>query len=330
MINRSEADESNRASLLAPASSIAVTGDGTNAARGDSQIVDEIDSLTNWEAQQQLALTRQVVRDGTRRLWTIGLVPFALFLPFIILRMLLTSNSWIWLVTNPIFIFSVTCLFISATIRLIRPGRRARRAALTLTRAVEAPNIGSLIDTMTFHVGMPSADEAIDILTVLLNDLSDTDRIQLTGKRLEALHHKLAQHAWSSGDLLQNPSIRRDRHVRLQIAILNALEVVGSEGSVMHVQNAIRYGNTPAVKAAAEHCLPVLEERAAAERAGKTLLRPSSADLVADQILLRPASTSNVIETSVLVRPVEMPGASLNPDLPDTEVSKVSVANSED
>jgi HEAT repeat protein len=90
-------------------------------------------------------------------------------------------------------------------------------------------------------------------------------------------------------------------HVEFLLAILKAWEQIGDEEAVPCVQMAALRGLNPRVRAAAEQCLPYLEERTEKARVGNTLLR-ASASMPAPAELLRPAGAEASAEPQQLLR----------------------------
>ena len=91
------------------------------------------------------------------------------------------------------------------------------------------------------------------------------------------------------------------------IAVLSALEQIGDTRALPHVQHLLDTPHsTPdaqRVHEAAQSCLVFLEERAAKERVGQSLLRAAHAPDTGAGVLLRPAQNTPESDPALLLRP---------------------------
>ena len=94
----------------------------------------------------------------------------------------------------------------------------------------------------------------------------------------------------------------------LPFAILKAMEQVGGTEALPTVTRVAagdsRCASVPGMKEAARACLPSLEARASRAKVGMTLLRPSDANSVSPETLLRPAPTTSEEPANELLRPM--------------------------
>lgn len=94
---------------------------------------------------------------------------------------------------------------------------------------------------------------------------------------------------------------------RLVALVLDALGKVGDGRAVAPVEQMMRRGRTPELRAEAERILPMLQERKRQEEAHSSLLRPSSVPEDTPEVLLRPATAQSCVEPETLLRTVGAP-----------------------
>jgi hypothetical protein len=98
----------------------------------------------------------------------------------------------------------------------------------------------------------------------------------------------------------------RGRDTNLILAVLKALEQIGDEQAVPFVQKLANGEGLAArnsgIRAAAQECLPALQERAERERASRELLRAASASDTPSDVLLRPAGGTIEADPQQLLR----------------------------
>lgn len=193
------------------------------------------------------------------------------------------------------WLFSGTLLrkwseFPSETLRLIfyawgsfsvflAPSRLQRQVTRVLLHFDSVEAVGPLIDALEFDAS-PFLKTA---LTRLLPRLKASDAHLLDVERRKRLYVKLQfESSFTDAEFL--------------IAIMRALEQVGDAAALPYVESwANRYvtsANGVRVRAAARHCLPFLQERAAQEHVSAHLLRPSASPAATSESLLRPAEAS--------------------------------------
>ncbi|MDW8209167.1 MAG: HEAT repeat domain-containing protein [Chloroherpetonaceae bacterium] len=95
---------------------------------------------------------------------------------------------------------------------------------------------------------------------------------------------------------------------RLVALALDALGKVGDGRAVAPVEQMVRRGRTPELRAEAERILPVLQERKRQEEAHSSLLRPSGVPADTPDVLLRPAAAQSHVDPETLLRTVETAG----------------------
>ena len=122
----------------------------------------------------------------------------------------------------------------------------------------------------------------------LLPRLTPTDARHLTKENREQLQAFLLY-----GDSCFSP-VQRERTIHLKIAILRALERVGTQEAIGHVSAVATNANDLRLRQAAQECLPYLKARKAESEISLTLLRSASVGDIADPHLLRPTSEVSV------------------------------------
>jgi hypothetical protein len=142
--------------------------------------------------------------------------------------------------------------------------------------------------------------ETREALTRVLPRLKASDRRRLDSNHLNYLHY-----------LLGTTSPIRDAEFLL--ALLKALEQVGDSrflGPVRHLAARRAWSpNQRRVQSAARSCLVFLEQKAEQERIRQTLLRPTSAEALPAETLLRPVEGAADFNPSELLHVLERPVA---------------------
>ena len=171
--------------------------------------------------------------------------------------------------------------------------RWKKRVEQNLTNLDIPQAIGPLIEVYV-NLDFTSSEKIRDVLIRLLPQLQATDADLLTLR-----HRKMLYGLLRSGiDAYYHQYFRRSN---LSIAILSALEQIGDEKAVPHVAKLARTAREPQVRAAAQECLPFLQERAEQTRIEQTLLRASTSATTPD-MLLRPTIAIAPTEPQQLLR----------------------------
>ncbi|HLK56913.1 MAG TPA: hypothetical protein VKU00_10125 [Chthonomonadaceae bacterium] len=267
------------------------------------------ETQTKSEVADPLSLVLR--RDARRRLATMILMPLVPIAYLLTLRGLLDDTAWIQLCNNPAFVV-LTLLFpgITIPILMLRPSRKAKRAAQQLSSRNDLSGIGGLIETLYFSDQREGP--AIETLIALLPRLQASDSDLLTERHHAVLRGTLSSLPHVTGNLFTRLSRRKEIHARLQVAILKAFEQVGDSKALPVVAALAESAAHPQVRAAAVECLPFLQMRQEQERASQTLLRASSASATEPDMLLRAAHENHDQDPNEMVRP------SLEPE-PETQ-----------
>ena len=165
--------------------------------------------------------------------------------------------------------------------------KRRKKTVEALAKSNDVRIVGPLCDTLSFR-DAEMAKIAQETLIKILPRLQASDAHLLNREQRDRLYGTL-----TSGN---KP---------LTLATLKALEQIGDEKAIPEVEklaNGTRFANIEEneIRDAANHCLPFLRERAAAQKAGQELLRASGLNMnTAD--LLRPTS-SQATEPQELLR----------------------------
>ncbi len=289
--------------------------DTTEQARSPDgvQLFDEVTTETAVEINETQTepgvadeLSLVLRRDARRRLATIILLPLVPITFLLGLHWLLDETAWIRLCNNPAFV-ALTLLFpgIAIPIALLRPSRKAKKAAQRLSSLHDLSVIGGLIETLYFNDQRegPATEALID----LLPRLRASDSALLTERHHFVLRSTLSSIPHVTGNLFTRLSRRKEMHARLQVAILQAFEQVGDSKALPIVAALAASAAHPQVRAAARECLPFLQMRQEQERTSQTLLRASSASATDPDILLRAAHGNLDQDPNEMVRPSREP-----------------------
>jgi hypothetical protein len=159
-----------------------------------------------------------------------------------------------------------------------------------------------------------TGDQAVKLrekqLVGTLLDMLELDKLGMSVRT--PLLHLLPTLKPEDADLLNHEQrielnrVLTSRDVPLIVVSLNALERVGDRQALTSVQRlATGFGEAARnkqVRDAAQHCLPLLQERVAQHEASCTLLRPTQPESVSEQILLRAAQSSAPTAARELLR----------------------------
>ncbi len=143
------------------------------------------------------------------------------------------------------------------------------------------------------------------MLIQMLPRLQATDTILLTSQQRKCLYRCLSNDEYF-------PYYGRFWGADLKIAILKALEQIGDEKAVPHVEKLARTARNPQVRFAAQECLPYVQQRAEHARVEQTLLRAGTQPDALDT-LLRPVVSSAPTEPQQLLRASNTGSETQNP-----------------
>ncbi len=182
-----------------------------------------------------------------------------------------------------------------------RSYRRKHSFAHALTQVKRVDQVGPLVQTLQVQ-NTPIRNLAKQTLIGLLPTLQATDAPLLGEHERKILLRQLAISPNEKGhrdltELFSRAAYRRE--VDLRVAILKALEQVGSVRELPAVQRLARASSLPHITSpypheivyAARECLPFLQSRVSEQRASEQLLRPSSMQDTSNDLLLRPAAS---------------------------------------
>ena len=179
------------------------------------------------------------------------------------------------------------------------------QAGKSIARQADPRLVGPLLDVWhelghnvrTLNLGSPQIEAA---LIQLLPRMTLRDGRHLTRENREQLQSFLLY-----GDSYFFPG-QRERSIQLKIAILRALERVGTQESIGAVSAVAANAGDPRLRQAAQECLPGLQVRKAESETSQTLLRSSAIGDTTDPLLLHPASDTSVgsVYNEDLLRPI--------------------------
>jgi hypothetical protein len=258
----------------------------------------DIDATQN--SSQHMHLGNVVKRDRNRRMLVMSALPLLPFAALGALRALLSTDDWISLCSNPVFVITSVAACVAVPLWSLKPSKRARKATKKLASVNDLSAIGSMVDVLIYSDDPRSNTHVKNALIRLLPQLRATDAHLLSSRQMQMLQSILGASSFTSGDLLANPIKKIRMHARLQIAVLKAFEQIGDEAVLSGVQHARDHGATREVKRAAAECLPYIRQRAELSKASKTLLR---------------ASSSGAADTCMLVRAVDNPSATSSDEM---------------
>lgn len=163
--------------------------------------------------------------------------------------------------------------------------------SLALSRFEDLTLVGPLL---VLYSGISESKQLIEpTLIRLLPRFQATDAALLKTWQRERLYREL--------DMCSSRLIGNSVNVELMIAILKALEQIGDEKALKHVEPLVIKAKNPRVREAAQACLPFLQERVHQQRLGNILLRPSDTAIVSEE-LVRPVAYNNDNEPAQLLR----------------------------
>ncbi len=234
------------------------------------------------EAMRELAHQQKRGRDLLLRAYAVcGAV---IGLAYFFSRFNATAAEWM----NDAFV-AVLLTFVVLSIVAFLARWRWRQVAQRLVREDDPRLIGALVGSLNDDdehlTGMVQA-AAIN----LLPRLQTTDSQYLDERERAILNHAL----W-----------KNQRHPKLALAILKALERVGDGSALPVVRELARSAQLAPVQAAAQECLPYLEHRSEGYRQRSTLLRPSES--APEEALLRPAGHPIVDQRLLLPAELNLP-----------------------
>jgi hypothetical protein len=179
--------------------------------------------------------------------------------------------------------------------------RLQRRIAEVLLKYEDVAVVGPLAE-MLDRQDAATRKMAEQTLIRLLPRLRPTDAGLLNETQRAALYRELSGRNWTSSGRWRNTL-----NTALLVAILRALEQVGSGEALPHVER-LAGGKGQAkrnleIREAAKACLPFLQERVELERLSRTLLRPAESPEAPAAILLRPAQGVPDADPNILLRP---------------------------
>ncbi len=270
------------------------------AEEGELTVAEEHMEHAQSEAAVQLATVLR--HDTRRRLASLLLLPLLPFASQGVLARLLSEDALIHLCSNPVYVLTAALAGIGVPLALLRPSRKARRAASQLSKLDDAGTIGGLLETLSFGHDRELDAPAQEALIRALSRLKASDAHLITQRQAGLLRGTLASSPYTTGNLFTSLSRRRDAHVRLQIAILKAFEQVGDSQSLPVVSHLAKSAADARIRKAAEECLPFVEARVELERASQTLLRASSEARPDPDTLLRPAHGESENAPEALLR----------------------------
>lgn len=281
----------------------------------DHAIAGDRTDLQQESTEQLQVLLKQEARLGRlQRFIAEGWVMMLVLIPIVVTLWHLAIHSTGETMWNQfLIILSIMILIRGVAACFAYQGFRKRRTALAahLLRTKSIGNTTLLIDALNVP-DTSVRDLAQQALIELLPTLqaSDTDLIgdaqRITMMRLLSTPaHYFYRYI---REIFSQSAYRRE--VAVRIAILKALEQVGGAKELPVVERLASGGDTaddeglktlPEIQAAAKACLPYLVVRAQQQNVREQLLRPSSADVVSADTLLRPAkSASNEPEDQLL------------------------------
>ena len=230
-----------------------------------------------------LASIQQKSRRDKKIFWglfiffqSLVLVPISLTNYFPIMR-----NDHVNLMALAIlFLPAISMLVLSLKILLTKPAWNAEE--LARIGGVEA--VGTLLDLLSTPKAPKQITPLYTALTELLPQMKASDAETLTAGQRRILHLSLQNNA----GMMIAPAV----HQNYRLAVLEAMERIGDAASIPIVERlANGRGRTvtqEALKAAAIACLPRLRANFGGGEADKTLLRASSLEPSAPEMLLRP------------------------------------------
>lgn len=198
------------------------------------------------------------------------------------------------------FYFLIAIMLALASILVGLSTFMLRRASKRLTSLDDPRIVGPLLDA--YNNEGTNMKSRTQLLIKLLPRMTTLDARHLTkqnrkqmGNILETVNKAEKLVVWTL-----RPQYR-ERRIQLALAILKALEHIGTKEAIPIVRKLATKSESPRLKAAAEHCLPYLEMREQESEASLSLLRGSSISETVAPPLLRP----------VLVNPEEEKGDEL-------------------
>jgi hypothetical protein len=162
-----------------------------------------------------------------------------------------------------------------------------KQSALALAQIEDKQAVPYLLEALSYgdkQVYNAAQMALIKLLPQLV--FEDTYSLHLREEHRKALHNAL-----------------RDKNIPLALASLKALEQVGDETAIAHVNAYLNKTRSPLAKERCRECLTYLEQNTERHRNAQTLLRASSANSVGEEELLRPSYGGDTAPPEELLRP---------------------------
>ena len=288
------------------------TTDVTQAAAGAEMAASSVEENADVENVQEKRtadnqtlsiLLQKEARQRTNDAWRTGVYMLLFMLPIVQLLHLpsggANTNAYM---TSMQFFAVYTCVLTTFMLAHLtrRSYRRKRSLTQELAKTHDVGMVTSLVETLRVD-NTQVRNLTKHALTGLLPQLRASDGELLGEKQRDVLLRQLAISPADKGyrdlgELFSRAAYQRELQFRL--SILKSLEQVGGAKELPIVERLSRglpnlQSGTRVpkeVREAAKECLPSLQERALGQRASEQLLRASSAQDTATDVLLRPAS----------------------------------------
>jgi hypothetical protein len=178
---------------------------------------------------------------------------------------------------------------LSSLIAAAAVSKAQKKATKELAEFEDVRSVGPLAQALEYQDRELKA-VAENKLTRLLPSLQASDASLLDEEQRKCLYRAL-----------------HGRNTELVLAILKALEQVGDDKALPHVEKlaegeGVVRGDFSRIREAAQACLPALQQRAEWERSRQTLLRAASASDTPSDVLLRPAGGTIEADPQQLLR----------------------------
>ena len=225
--------------------------------------------VTPMDAQQDWQYLIPALRHQQRSKDILAILSILTVFPFI------TSigQTLFWLCRFPGDYFHPVLCFLVTTpmtcVMYLYMNRTEQQYTHTLQRLVDYKD-GRLVGPLVEQLSRFQASHFVIIAHMLIELLPrlKLDEYELLDKRQRARLF----------ELLEYPTLSEDKFAcdeALALAVLKALEQVGSKEAIHPVESAARMHENGKVREAARHCLPFLQERAGQHLSRQILLRPA-------------------------------------------------------